>query len=76
MELWCISNDNLCELWHKCLGHLHYGALPLLKDMVVGLLDFKVERKECARDVHLTSMPRLLSQAVSIDREGFLIWYI
>jgi hypothetical protein len=37
----------------KLLGHLHYGALPLLKDMVVGLPDFKVERigvcKGCAR---------------------------
>jgi hypothetical protein len=36
------GSDNLCELWHRRLGHLHYGALPLLKDMVQGLSDFKV----------------------------------
>jgi hypothetical protein len=38
------NNDDLCELWHTQIGHLHYGALCLLKDMMVGLLDFKIER--------------------------------
>jgi hypothetical protein len=28
------DSDNLCELWHKQFGQLHYGALPLLKDLV------------------------------------------
>jgi hypothetical protein len=47
------DNDILCELWHKRLGHLHYGALPFLKDMVQGLLDFKVEKKGvCKGRVH------------------------
>jgi hypothetical protein len=32
----------LCELWHNCVGHLHYGAFRFLKDMVHGLLDFKI----------------------------------
>nr|KUM47389.1 hypothetical protein ABT39_MTgene5574 [Picea glauca]QHR89572.1 hypothetical protein Q903MT_gene3594 [Picea sitchensis] len=26
------STDNLCQLCHRRLGHLHYGALPLLKN--------------------------------------------
>jgi hypothetical protein len=38
------SSDNLCEIWHRKLGHLQYGGLPLLKDMVVRLLNFNVER--------------------------------
>lgn len=39
------DSDSLCELWHKRLGHLHHGALSVLKDMVQGLLNFKVEKK-------------------------------
>jgi hypothetical protein len=50
------DSDKLCELWHKRFGHLHYGALPLLKDMVQGLPDFKIEKtrvcKGCALDKH------------------------
>jgi hypothetical protein len=51
-----IGSDNLCELWHKRFGHLNYGSLPLLKNMVVGFLDFKVEKrgvcKGCALGKH------------------------
>jgi transposase InsO family protein len=51
------DNDNLCELWHKRLGHLHYGALSILKDMVQGLSNFKVEKKGvckgCALNKHV-----------------------
>ena len=39
------SNNNLCKLWHKVFGHLNYGSLPLIKDMVVGCPDLKVENK-------------------------------
>jgi hypothetical protein len=35
-------HDKLGELWHKRFGHLHYGALPLLKDIVQGFSDFKI----------------------------------
>jgi hypothetical protein len=38
------NSDNLCKPWHTYLGHFHYGALRLLKSMVMGLCDFKVER--------------------------------
>jgi hypothetical protein len=51
------DNENLCELWHKRLGHLHHGALPILKDMVQGLPDFKVQKegvcKGCALSKHV-----------------------
>ena len=50
------SNDNLCKLWHKRFNHLHYEALPLLKHMVQGLSDFKLEKmgmcKGCTLDKH------------------------
>ena len=37
---------NLREFYHKKFGHLQYGALPLLKNLVQGLSSFKIE-KEC-----------------------------
>jgi len=46
----------LCELWHKRFGSLHYGTLPFLKEMVQGLLNFKIEKtrvcKDCTLDEH------------------------
>jgi hypothetical protein len=51
------------ELWKKQLDHLHYGAFPPLKDMVVGLPNFKVKRKSvctrCVLEKHAnTTFPR------------------
>ena len=43
---------NLCELWHHRVGHLHYGALPGLQNIVTGMPDFHNEHdgvyKGCA----------------------------
>ena len=34
------TNDrDLNELWHRRMGHLHYGALGILKNTVIGLLN-------------------------------------
>ena len=30
---------NLCELWHRRFGHLHYCALPKLQNSVTGMPD-------------------------------------
>jgi hypothetical protein len=31
------DNENLCELWHKRLRHLHYRALLILRGIVTSL---------------------------------------
>jgi hypothetical protein len=31
------NNDNLCELWHKRIGHMHHKALPILREIVKSL---------------------------------------
>jgi hypothetical protein len=67
------SCTNLCELWHKCFCHLHHGVLPLLKNLVQGLLYFNIEKEGVAGHVSLASMQRKHFLATSIDREGFLI---
>ena len=37
------DNDNLCEIWHRRMGHLNYIALPILREIVISLPDFSVE---------------------------------
>ena len=34
---------NSVEIWHMRLAHLHYRALPLLRKVVIGLLEFEVQ---------------------------------
>jgi hypothetical protein len=39
------DSDNLCELSHRRLGHLHQQALPILRKMVTGLPEFRTEHQ-------------------------------
>ena len=36
---------DLCELWHRRIAHLHHGVLNVLREIVIGLLDFRVEKQ-------------------------------
>lgn len=38
------DNENLCELWRRRMGHLHYRALPIMREMVTGLPELSVEQ--------------------------------
>jgi hypothetical protein len=38
------ESDNLCRLWHKRMGHLHHKAFPILREIVIGLPEFRVEK--------------------------------
>jgi hypothetical protein len=65
------NNDSLCELWHKRMGHLHHMALPILREIVIGLLEFRVEQHGVCRGCMLDKHARLLSQAASIGLRRF-----
>jgi hypothetical protein len=43
------TSENLCELWHRMMGHLHHRALPLLRQMVTGLSDFSLDHQGVCR---------------------------
>jgi hypothetical protein len=43
------TNESLCKLWHKMMGHLHHKALPLLREMVTRLPDFNLEHQGVCR---------------------------
>jgi hypothetical protein len=45
-------SERLCDLWRKRMGHLDHKALPLVRQMVTGLLEFSLDQhgvcKGCA----------------------------
>jgi hypothetical protein len=43
------DNENLCELWHRRLGHLHYRELLILRGIIIGLTEFSIEQHGVCR---------------------------
>ena len=43
------SSNELCELWHRRMAHLHHPALRLLRSMVTGLPEFSTEQEDVCR---------------------------
>jgi hypothetical protein len=38
------NRDNLCELWHKRMEHLHHKVLTIIREIVIGFLEFNIEQ--------------------------------
>ena len=47
------SGNELCELWHKRMAHLHHPTLRMLRDMVIGLPEFSTEHSDVCRECAL-----------------------
>jgi len=43
------SNNDLCEMWHRRMAHLHHGALRVLREMVTGVPDFSSKHHELCK---------------------------
>jgi hypothetical protein len=43
------SSNDLCEIWHRRMAHLHHGALRVLREMVMGVPDFSLEHHELCK---------------------------
>jgi hypothetical protein len=39
------DSENLYELWNRRLGQLHYKELSILRGIVTGLLELRIEKK-------------------------------
>jgi len=46
------------KLWHRRFAHLHYKALPNVRKMVTGMLEFRLEQKVYVQDVPKESSKR------------------
>jgi hypothetical protein len=65
------SSNDLYEIWHRRMAHLHHGALRVLREMVTGVLDFNSEHHELCKGCTLgkytkTSFPSSDSRAAGI----------
>lgn len=43
------NGKELNELWHGRMGHLHHGALKMLKETVTGVPELGIEHKDVCR---------------------------
>jgi hypothetical protein len=43
------NSDNLCKLWHKRMGHLHHREFPILREIVISLPEFSIEKHGVCR---------------------------
>jgi hypothetical protein len=46
--------DNLCELRHKRMAHLHHKVLPILREIVTSLPEFSIEQHGACRGCTLS----------------------
>jgi hypothetical protein len=65
------NNNDLCEVWHRRMAHLHHGALQVLREIVIGLPDFSTEHQDVCKGCALgkytkTAFPSSDSRAVGI----------
>ena len=37
------DSDNLGELWHKRMEHLHHETLPILREIITDFIEFTIE---------------------------------
>jgi hypothetical protein len=43
------NNNDLCELWHRRMVHLHHGAMRTLREIVTGVPEFNIEHQEVCK---------------------------
>lgn len=39
------NDNNFYELRYRRMGHFHYKVLPILREIVTGLLEFNIEQQ-------------------------------
>ena len=65
------GDKDLNELWHRRMGHLHHGALRILRKTVIGIPDLSRERDDVCRGCALgkyakEAFPRSKNKAKSV----------
>ena len=65
------GDKDLNELWHRIMGHLHHGALRIIKKTIIGVPYLSTERDDVCRGCALckyakTTFPRSKNRAKSV----------
>ena len=43
------SSSELCEIWHRRMGHMYHGALRILREITIGMTDFSSDHLDVCR---------------------------
>jgi hypothetical protein len=54
------NNNQLCELWHQRMAHLHHGALGGLKEVVTGVPQLSLEHQNVCRGCALGKFTKVV----------------
>lgn len=65
------NNDSMGESWHKRMMHLHHRALPVLKDIVIGLPKFSIECQRVCKGCMLGKHAKVAFPSSSIGLRRF-----
>jgi hypothetical protein len=66
------SNNDLCEIWHKRMAHLHHGALRILREMVMGVPYFNSEHHELCKGCTLGKYTKIVFLSSDSRAAGIL----
>jgi hypothetical protein len=53
------NNNDLCELWHRRMTHLHHGVLRALREIVTGVPHFSTEHQELCKGCALRKYTKI-----------------
>ena len=54
------SSSELCEIWHRRMGHMYHGALSTLREITTGVLDFSFDHLDVCRGCAMGKFTRSL----------------
>jgi hypothetical protein len=66
------NSDNLCELWHKRMGHLQHSMFPILREIVTDLPEFNIEKHGVCRVCTLGKHAKVSFPSIEHRSKGIL----
>ena len=65
------EEKDLNELWHRKMGHLHHGAIRMLRRTITGVPKLSTKRDDVCRGCVLAITPKRLILEVTIGQRVF-----
>eukprot|EP00253_Pinus_taeda_P002825 PITA_02825 len=69
-----VQSQDIGELWHRRLGHLHHGALKIMQQISTGLPKGKLEQVDTCIGCALASTAKQRYYVISIDEFSRRCW--
>jgi hypothetical protein len=66
------DNDNLCELWHMRMGHIHYRVMSILREVFTGFPEFNVDQQGMCRGCEIGNNSKAYFPSIESRSKGIL----